>query len=81
MNSATGSRSLPRIILQADQNVACVREALGIATPAPLVLISGGADTFNPAIEPKLTQPIGRGLIRAGRAAGAVIIDEAPTRA
>jgi hypothetical protein len=50
-------------------------EALGIATPAPVVLISGGADTFDPAIAPKLTQLICRGLIRAGQAAGAVFID------
>jgi hypothetical protein len=39
------------------------------------VLISGGADTLDPAIAPKLTQLIGRGLLRAGRAAGAVFID------
>jgi predicted Rossmann-fold nucleotide-binding protein len=75
MNSATGSQSLPRIIQQADQDAAGLRDALGIATPAPVVLISGGADTLDPAIVPKLTQLIGRGLLRAGRAAGAVIID------
>jgi SLOG in TRPM, prokaryote/SMODS and SLOG-associating 2TM effector domain 1/Protein of unknown function (DUF4231) len=75
MNSAVGPNSLPRIIRQVDQDAAGLREALGIATPAPVILISGGADTFDPAIAPKLTQLIGRGLLRAGRAAGAVIID------
>jgi hypothetical protein len=75
MNSATGPTSVPTIIRQADQDITSVREALGITTPAPVVLISGGADTFDPAIAPKLTQLIGRGLLRAGRAAGAVIID------
>jgi len=75
MNTATGPRSVPTIIRQADQDITSVREALGIATPAPVVLISGGADTFDPAIAPKLTQLIGRGLLRAGRASGAVIID------
>jgi hypothetical protein len=63
------------IIRQADQDITSLRDALGIATPAPVVLISGGADTLDPAIAPKLTQLIGRGLLRAGRAAGAVIID------
>jgi predicted Rossmann-fold nucleotide-binding protein len=75
MNSAADSKGLPRIIQQADQDIAALREALGIATPAPVVLISGGADTLDPAIAPKLTQLIGRGLLRAGRAAGAVFID------
>jgi hypothetical protein len=75
MNSATGPRSVPTIIWQADQDVTLVREALGIMRPAPVVLISGSADTLDQAIAPKLTQLIGRGLLRAGRAAGAVIID------
>src|SRR5215472_5264952 len=75
MNSATGPKSVPTIIRQADQDITSVRDALGIAVPAPVVLISGGADTFDPAIAPKLTQLIGRGLLRAGRAAGAVFID------
>src|SRR5271163_700416 len=75
MNSATGPRSVPTIIRQADQDITSVHEGLGIATPAPVVLISGGADTFDPAIAPRLTQLISRGLIRAGRAPGAVIID------
>jgi SLOG in TRPM, prokaryote/SMODS and SLOG-associating 2TM effector domain 1/Protein of unknown function (DUF4231) len=75
MNSATGPRSVPTIVRQVDQDITSVREALGITTPAPVVLISGGADTFDAAIAPKLTQLIGRGLLRAGRAAGAVIID------
>jgi len=56
MNSATGPRIVPTIIRQADQDITSVREALGIATPAPVVLISGGADTFDPAIAPKLTR-------------------------
>ena len=75
MNSAAGPQRVPTIIRQADQDITSLRNALGVATPAPVVLISGGADTFDPAIAPKLTQLIGRGLIRAGRAAGAVIID------
>src|SRR5271170_464361 len=75
MNGAAGLKSLPKIIRQADQDVTSLRDALGIASPAPVVLISGGADTFDPAIAPKLTQLIGRGLLCAGRAAGAVIID------
>ena len=75
MNSATCPRNVPTIIRQADQNITSVREALGIRTPAPVILISGGADTFDLAIAPKLTQLIGRGLLRAARAAGAVIID------
>jgi predicted Rossmann-fold nucleotide-binding protein len=75
MNSAAGPQSLPTIIRQADQDIISLRDALGIAVPAPVVLISGGADTFDPAIAPKLTQLIGRGLLRAGRAAGAVFID------
>ena len=75
MNGAAGPKSLPKIIRQADQDITSLRDALGIATPAPVVLISGGADTLDPAIAPKLTQLIGRGLLRAGRAAGAVIID------
>ena len=75
MNSATDPRSVPTIVRQADRDITSVREALGITTPAPVILISGGADTFDPAIAPKLTQLIGRGLLRAGRAAGAVIID------
>jgi hypothetical protein len=75
MNSAAGSKSFPTIIRDADQDIASMPEALGIATPAPVVLISGGADTFDPAIAPKLTQLICRGLIRAGQAAGAVFID------
>jgi hypothetical protein len=49
MNSATGPTSVPTIIRQADQDITSVREALGITTPAPVVLISGGADTFDPA--------------------------------
>jgi predicted Rossmann-fold nucleotide-binding protein len=75
MDSAGAPKSLPKIIRQADQDITSVREALGITTPAPAVLVSGGADTFDPAIAPKLTQLIGRGLLRAGRAAGAVFID------
>ena len=75
MNSATDPKSVPTIIRQGDQDIASVRDALGIPTPAPVVLISGGADTLDPGIEPKLTQLIGRGLLRASRAAGAVIID------
>jgi hypothetical protein len=75
MNSATGPTSVPTNIRQADQDITSVRTALGITTPAPVVLISGGADTFDPAVQPKLTQLIGRGLLRAGRAASAVIID------
>jgi hypothetical protein len=55
MNSATGPRSVPTIIRQADQDITSVREALGITTPAPVVVISGGADTFDPAVAPKLT--------------------------
>jgi len=78
MNSATDPRSVPTIVRQADRDITSVREALGITTPAPVILISGGADTFDPAIAPKLTQLIGRGLLRAGRAAGAVIIDGGP---
>ena len=74
MSSATGPKNLPMIVRQADRDIISVRDALGIATPAPVVLISGGADTFDPAILPKLTQLIGRGLIRAGRTAGAVFI-------
>ncbi|MGH7048345.1 MAG: DUF4231 domain-containing protein [Stellaceae bacterium] len=66
---------MPKIIRQAGQDITSLRDALGIATPAPVILVSGGADTFDQAIAPKLTQLIGRGLIRAGRAAGAVIID------
>jgi hypothetical protein len=75
MNSATGPRISRRIIRQTDQDAAGLRDALGFATPAPVVLISGVADTLDPAIAPKLTQLIDRGLIRAGRAAGAVLID------
>src|SRR5271170_1959761 len=75
MNGAAGLKSLPKIIRQDDQDITSLRDALGIATPAPVILISGGADTFDPAIAPKLTQLIGRGLLRAGRAAGAVFID------
>ena len=75
MDSAVAPKSFPMIVRQADQDITSVRETLGITTPAPVVLISGGADTFDPAIAPKLTQLIGRGLLRAGRAAGAVIID------
>ena len=60
MNSATDPRSVPTIVRQADRDITSVREALGITTPAPVILISGGADTFDPAIAPKLTQLIGR---------------------
>ena len=75
MNSAVGPNSLPRIIRQVDQDAAGLRDALGIAVPAPVVLISGGADALDPAIAPKLTQLIGRGLLRAGGASRAVFID------
>src|SRR5215472_8261641 len=75
MSSAAGPQSLPTIIRQADQDITSLRDALGIATPAPVVLISGGADTLDPAIVPKLTQLIGRGVIRSGQTAGAVFID------
>lgn len=75
MDSVAGSKNFPTIIRQADQDITSLRDALGIATPAPVVLISGGADTFDPAMAPKLTQLIGRGLLRAGRVAGAVLID------
>jgi SLOG in TRPM, prokaryote/Protein of unknown function (DUF4231) len=75
MDSAAGSKNFPTIIRQADQDITSLRDALGIVTPAAVVLISGGADTFDSVIAPKLTQLIGRGLVRAGRAAGAVIID------
>ena len=75
MCGAAGLKSLPKIIRQTGQDIPSLRDALGIATPAPVVLVSGGADTFDPAIAPKLTQLIGRGLLRAGRAAGAVFID------
>src|SRR5690348_12508152 len=75
MDSVTTPKSFPMIFRQADHDVTSVRDALGIATPAAVVLVSGGADTFDPAIAPKLTQLIGRGLLRAGRAAGAVFID------
>ncbi len=75
MDSAAARKSFPMIVRQADQDITSVRDALGIATPAPVVLISGGADTLDQAIAPKLTQLIGRGLIRASWAASAVIID------
>jgi hypothetical protein len=75
MTGVAVSQGLPTIIRQADQDINSLRDALGMPTPAPVVLISGGADTFDPAIAPKLTQLIGRGLLRASRAAGAVIID------
>jgi hypothetical protein len=75
MDSATAPKDRPIIVRQADREIISVRDALDIVVPAPVVLISGGADTLDPAITPKLTQLIGRGLLRAGRAAGAVIID------
>jgi hypothetical protein len=75
MDSVTAPKSSPMIVRQADHDITPVREALGIATPVPVVLIIGGADTLDPTIVPKLTQLIGRGLIRAGQAAGAVFID------
>jgi hypothetical protein len=75
MDSAVAAKSFPMIVRQADRDIISVRDALGIAAPAPVVVISGGADTLDPAIVPKLTQLIGRGLIRAGQTAGAVFID------
>jgi hypothetical protein len=81
MESVAGTKSLPKIIRQAHQDITSVRDALGIETPAPVVLIVGGADTFDPGIAPKLTQLIGRGLIRAGQAAGASSSMAAPTPA
>src|SRR6516162_3144188 len=75
MDSAVAAKSFPMIVRQADRDIISVRAALGISAPAPVAVISGGADTLDPAIVPKLTQLIGRGLIRAGRAAGAVFID------
>jgi hypothetical protein len=59
---------VPTIIRQANQHITSVRDALGIRTSTPVVLISGGADTFDPAIAPKLTQLIGEVCsARAGR--------------
>lgn len=76
MDSAAAPKDRPVMVRQADHDdIISVRDALGIVVPAPVVLISGGADTFDPAIAPKLTQLIGRGLLRACRSAGAVIID------
>ena len=75
MNSTATLNSCPMIVRQGNSDIASVRDALGITTPAPVILVCGGADTLDPAIAPKLTQLIGRGLLRAGRAAGAVIID------
>ena len=75
MDTAMIPKSSPMIVRQADHDIASVRAALGIAAPAPVVVISGGADPLDPAIVPKLTQLIGRGLIRAGQTAGAVCID------
>src|SRR6516162_2752495 len=75
MDSAVAAKSFPMIVRQADRDITSVRDALGIAAPAPVVVISGGADTLDPAIVPKLTHLMGRGLIRAGRTAGAVFID------
>jgi hypothetical protein len=71
---ATAPKSSPMIIRQADHDVAPVRP-LGIATPAPVVLISGGADTLDPVIVPERTQLIGPGLIRTDQAASAVFIN------
>src|ERR1700751_3276792 len=78
MDSAVAAKSSPTIVRQADRDIASVRPALGISAPNPVVVISGGADTLDPAIVPKLTQLIGRGLIRAGQTAGAVFIDGGP---
>jgi len=75
MDTAMIPKSSPMIVRQADHDIASVRAALGIAAPAPVVVISGGADTLDPAIVPKLTQLIGRGLIRADQTAGAVFMD------
>ena len=59
---ASSAQSAPTIIRQAEQNIAGLSDARRIATPASVVLISGGADTFDPAMAPELTQLIGRGI-------------------
>jgi len=75
MDTATTPKSFPMIVRQAGRDIISVRDALGRSAPAPVVVISGGADTLDPAIVPKLTQLIGRGLIRADQTAGAVFMD------
>ena len=75
MDTATTPKSFPMIVRQAGRDIISVRDALGRSAPAPVVVISGGADTLDPAIVPKLTQLIGRGLIQAGQTAGAIFID------
>jgi hypothetical protein len=53
MDTATTPKIFPTIVRQADRGIASVRAALGIAAPAPVVVISGGADPLDPAIVPR----------------------------
>jgi hypothetical protein len=57
------------------QTLAAHLAALGIAEPRPILLVVGGAESMESAIEPQLARQLERGAIRAAAEAGAVVLD------
>jgi hypothetical protein len=49
--------------------------ALEMATPKPLLLLAGGADTLDENIRTRLAELLERGVVRAALATGAVVVD------
>ncbi len=84
---ASKSQARPTSIPFSDENVAKVafggprRSAeslladLGLTDPRPVLLVIGGADTLDKAIEPQLERLLERGAIRAADEVGATVLD------
>lgn len=49
--------------------------ALGLAVPSPSLLLVGGADTLEETVRSRLAGLLGRGVVRATSASGAVVVD------
>ena len=72
---ATLGKPIRIVVQSAGDSLETLKSALGISPPPAVLLIAGGADTLDPKLIPKLTQLIGRGLVRAAREVNALCVD------
>jgi hypothetical protein len=50
-------------------------DALQLTSPTPILLVIGGADTLNPAVERRLERLFERGVVRAAAETGSTVMD------
>ncbi len=68
--------SSPQIVRESGtDDIADLVKALGLGSPRPVVLVSGGAADLDSAVKPRLRQLFARGVARAAAQLGAVIVD------